>query len=116
MEGALLLAMTWTQLVVELLFLAWVWLARTVRRRSAASHTKRDQLLLLAAVSYTLGVAIHLYFNFGHGIEMPHRMILRFDSFTFSCIAFFLALSGRGRGRIVTSVASLELAASCLIV
>jgi len=115
MEGALLLAMMLAQFAIELLFLTLVWLARMVRRRSEASHTRRDKLLWLSAVSYTLGVALHLYFNLGHGIEMPHRTILRLGSLSLSVIALVLALFGRGQGRIVTSVASLELAASCLI-
>lgn len=114
MEGALILAFTVAQVIVELLFVVWIWIRRSLRETGAAP-TKREQLLWLAAVSFTIGVAIHLYYGFAHGIEASYKGFLIWAGISFSCVGFVLALVGRGNGRIVTTIASLELAACWLM-
>jgi hypothetical protein len=114
MEGALLLALMATQLVIEILFLVWTW-TRIVRNGAVISPTIRDRCLSFAVACFTVAVAIHLYRGFGHGIEATRRTLLLFVAFSLSSMGFVLALVGRGKGRIVTAVASLELSASLLV-
>jgi hypothetical protein len=113
MAAGVLLSFVIVQMTLGLFFILWLW---TVRVRSA-KHTlpdKRERLLWFAVTSFTLGVALDFYFMFAHSSVGPLHKLPVFASFGLACLGTLLALLGRGRGRIVTVVASCGLALSWL--
>lgn len=99
--------------VLALVFVVWVWVARVVWGKDQIAG-RRVQVLLVAKAFVTCGAAIGLLCMLA-----PARLNLQIGavavvSLFVGCAALILALLGKGKGRIATAVASLELALSWL--
>jgi protein-S-isoprenylcysteine O-methyltransferase Ste14 len=112
MAAGLILGFVIAQMAFGLLFLIWLWILRArVSKRTALDP--REALLWLAVVSFTLGVVVDFYFMLAHS-SMGPRAKLPAVSFSLGCVGVILALLGRGKGRILTAMASCGLALSWL--
>lgn len=110
MAVALMLVYFIVQMALWLFFLIWLWIVR-VRGAKRSVLDKQEWLLWLAAISFTLGVAMGFYFNLAPRDPLgPHAHLPVYASFCLGCIGVVLALLGKGRGRIVTGIACSGLA------
>ena len=112
MAAGLILGFVIAQMAFGLLFLIWLWILR-VRSAKRTALDGREALLWLAAVSFTLGVAVDFYFML-YTASLGPRAKLPALSFSLACMGVVLALLGRGKGRILTAIASCGLALSWL--
>ena len=112
MAAGLMAAFVITQMVLGLFFLIWLWSLR-LRYTKAAASDRREALLRLAVISFTLGVAVDFYSMLGHIRPELHKLSPSV-SFSLACIGIALSLLGKGKGRIVTAVACCGLAISWL--
>ena len=114
MAAGLMLVFVIAQMAFGLLFLVWLWILRARSAKQAISD-RREGLLWLALISYTLGVAVDFYFMLAPRDPMgPHAKFPVFASFSLGCIGLILAFLGRGKGRALTAIASGCLAISWL--
>jgi hypothetical protein len=113
MAAGLMVVFVLVQMALGLLFLIWVWILR-VRSPRGVTSDKREGLLWLGVISFTLGVPVDFYFMLAHGSSAPYAKFTPLTSFSLACIGIVLALLGKGRGRIVTAVACCGLALSWL--
>jgi hypothetical protein len=111
--AGLILLFVVVQMTLGLFFLLWLWVV-LVKSAKNAHPDRREQLLRFAVISFTLAVALNFYFMLAHGSVEPSHKFAVFASFGLACLGTLLALLGRGRGRIVTVIASCGLAMSWL--
>ena len=113
MAGGLILIFIVLQMALGIFFIAWLWIAR-VRSAKKGGEGRRDRLLWAAVISFTVGVFIDFYFMLARGTFVHHGRVSVLTSFSLACLAVVFALLGKGRGRMVTIVASGLLAISWL--
>ena len=93
MAGGLMVVFVIIPMVFGLLFLVCIWTLR-VRSSRAPSPDRREGLLWIAVISFTLGVGIDFYFMLGH-ISWELRKLLPPVSFSLACIGIALSLLGK---------------------
>ena len=112
MAAGLMVVFVIIQMAAGLLFLAWLWAVR-VRSTKATKSDRRGGLLWLAVICFTLAVGVDFYFMLGH-INLRCHKLLPVASFSLACMGAALSLFGKGKGRILTTVACCGLAISWL--
>lgn len=111
MAVGLMVVFVLIQLALGLLFLLWLWVVR-IRSIRQVTSDRREALLSLAVVSFTLGVATDFYYMLARGSPEGYAKVPVYLSFLLACTGLVLSLIGRGRGRVVAAIASLALAMS----
>jgi hypothetical protein len=111
MAAGLMLLYIILQIALGLVFVLWLWLVR-LRNASQRSQGRRERLLWIATVAFTLGVVLDYYFMFARHVTSHKFPALA--SFGMGCIGSLFGFLGKGRGRIVTTLASAALAVSWL--
>ena len=88
------------QMAFGLLFLVWLWILKARSARQAIPG-RREGLLWLALISYTLGVAVDLYFMLAPRDRMGyHAKILVFASFLWAAQGLFWRYSEEEKGEL----------------
>ena len=96
--------------VLALAIVALIWIMKALSHMPQTPG-KRTRILSIATVLATLGVAIWLS---GWFIHIDQLKLVASASFLMGCAGLVLALLGKGTGRVLTAIASFELALSCL--
>ena len=113
MAAGLMVVFVLAQMVLGLVVLTWLWIVISHSLQRGLNGT-RGRMLLFAVMALTLGVAVDFYFMFSRNSLGAHAKLPEFTSFALACLAVVFALFGKGKGRIITAVASCGLAASWL--
>ncbi len=111
MEASLMLLFMGLQLTLGLAFLIWLWVVR-IRNTRRHPASKGERSLFSAVVFFTAAVAGNFYFMFAPRIT--HHKWLAFLIFGLACLSVVFSLFGKGKGRVLTTVAACGLALSWL--
>jgi hypothetical protein len=110
-EGPLIAWATVVQLVVNALFLLWIGVIR-FRNLSVTRIDYRRRFLLFAAIFFASSVVVQLYYDHARELDSTLRPAIVTVGICISLVAGLLAVIGKGKGRIVTIIASAWLAFS----
>jgi hypothetical protein len=110
----LLVILLLLQMALGVFFTIWLWILRFWKPVDR-TRDKRERLLWIAVIAFTLAVTTDFWDLLAPGKWVPAGSTLPWLTFSLAFIGAVFALCGKGRGRIVTTVACFGLAISSLI-